>query len=108
MWKTFGIPPRQITRRKETSSLETLAAEVAVHRHEALLQHNLAQPLTSAAVKHLDADAVRLETAVKSLSDPTSITPVSQILRRGTVPPQQTGSPRTGHPHTTHRQGVAA
>lgn len=91
VWKTFGVPPRQTMRRKAIASLEALAAEVAIHRHEAFLQHNLAQTLASAAVQHLGADPQSLEAAVKALSDPTSTAPVSQILRRGTVPPQQTG-----------------
>jgi hypothetical protein len=91
VWKTYGIPPRQTMRRKEIDSLEALAAEVAIHRDEAFLQHNLAQTLASAAVQHLGADPGRLEGAVKALSDPTSTTPVSQILHRGTVAPWQTG-----------------
>ncbi|MFE7115283.1 hypothetical protein ACFU99_07625 [Streptomyces sp. NPDC057654] len=92
VWKTFGVPPRQTMRRKALPSLEALAAEVAIHRHEAFLQHSLAQTLASAAVQHLGADPQRLEAAVKALSDPTGTTPVSQILRRGPMPPQ----PRTG------------
>jgi hypothetical protein len=92
VWKTFGVPPRQTMRRKEITSLEALAAEVAVHRHEAFLQHSLAQMLASAAVQHLGADPQRLEAAVKALSNPASTTPISQILRRGPMPPQQ----RTG------------
>ncbi|MFD4144093.1 hypothetical protein [Streptomyces sp. NPDC058572] len=91
VWKTFGNPPHQTMRRKGIGSLEAIAAEVAIHRHEAFLQHNLAQTLASTAVQHLGADPQRLEAAVKALSDPTSTVPVSQILRRGTVPPQQTG-----------------
>ncbi|WJV51683.1 hypothetical protein [Streptomyces flavofungini] len=91
VWKIFGNPPRQTTRRTPIPSLEALAAEVAVHRHEAFLQHSLAQTLASAAVKHLGADPQHLEAAVKALSDPTSTVPVSQILRRGTVAPPQSG-----------------
>jgi hypothetical protein len=89
VWKTFGNPPQQTMRRKEISTLEELAFEIAVHRHEAFLQHSLAQILASAAVQYLGADSGRLEAAVKALSDPSSSTPVSQILRRGTGPPQQ-------------------
>lgn len=91
VWKTFGVPPRQTMRRKAIPSLEALAAEVAIHRHEAFLQHNLAQTLASAAVQHLGADPQSLEAAVRALSDPTDTTPVSQILRRGPMPPQRTG-----------------
>ncbi|MFF3277220.1 hypothetical protein ACFYWU_40820 [Streptomyces chrestomyceticus] len=91
MWKTFGAPPRQTMRRKAIPSLEALAAEVAIHRHEAFLQHSLAQTLASAAVRHLGADSQSLEAAVKALSDPTSTVPVSQILRRGTVAPPPSG-----------------
>ncbi len=85
VWMTFGNPPRQTTRRKEIGSLEALAAEMAIHRHEALLQTRLAQTLQAAAVQKLGADPQRLEAAVKALSDPTSTIPVSQILR-GTPP----------------------
>ncbi|WP_455362344.1 hypothetical protein [Streptomyces sp. SYSU K21746] len=89
VWKTFGNPPHQTMRRKEIPTLEALAAEVAIHRHEAFLQYSLAQTLTSAAVQHLGADPQRLEAAVKALSNPASTTPVSQIRRRGPMPPQQ-------------------
>ena len=91
VWKTYGIPPRQTTRRKAIGSLEELAVEIAIHRHEALLQHSLARMLASAAVKHLGADPGCLEAAVKALSDPSSTVPVSQILRGPVVAPQQTG-----------------
>ncbi|MEU6442490.1 hypothetical protein [Streptomyces sp. NPDC047046] len=86
VWKTFGNPPHQTVRRTAIPSLEALAVEVAIHRHEAFLQHHLAKSLASAAVQHLGADPGRFEAAVAALSDPTSTTPVSQILAGGAPP----------------------
>jgi len=82
---TFGVPPKQTTRTTTLPSLEQTAVEVALHRHEAFLQHQLAAALTDAAVRHLGADPGRLEQAVRALSDPASTTPVGRILR-GTPP----------------------
>lgn len=84
---TYGDPPHQRVRRKTIESLEALVTAIAEHRHEAFLQTRLAQHLASAAVQHLGAEPARLEAAVNVLSDPTSTTPVSQLLR-GTPPPQ--------------------
>ncbi|MEN8649449.1 hypothetical protein ABCR94_02040 [Streptomyces sp. 21So2-11] len=90
VWMTFGAGPKKTTRRKIIGSLEALAVTVAEHRHEAFLQRGLADQIAQAAVTYLGADPGRLEAAVRSLSDPTSTVPVSQILR-GTPPPQTPG-----------------
>lgn len=90
VWMTFGAGPKQTTRRTTIGSLEALAIAVADHRHEAFLQRGLADQLIQAAVTYLGADPGRLESVVRSLSDPASTVPVSQILR-GTVPPQTPG-----------------
>ena len=78
---TFGVPPKQSTRTKVIRTLDQVAVEIALHRHEAHLQQLLTQYLAEAAVRHLGADPARLEAAVKALSDPQSTTPVGRILR---------------------------
>ena len=78
---TFGVPPRQTTRTKMIRTLDQAAVEIALHRHEARLQHLLAHHLAGAAVSHLGADPIRLEAAIQALSDPQSTTPVGRILR---------------------------
>ena len=76
---TFGVPAKQTTRTKVIRALDQVVIEIALHRHEAHLQHFLARHL--AAVRHLGADPARLEAAVLALFDPNSTTPVGRILR---------------------------
>ncbi|MEY9840508.1 hypothetical protein [Streptacidiphilus sp. EB103A] len=78
---TFGVPPKQTVKSQVIRTLDQVAVEIALHRHEARLQHLLAQHLADAAVRHFGADRARLEAAVQALSDPDSTTPVGRILR---------------------------
>lgn len=89
---TFGADPKKTSRRKSIGSLKTLAVTVAEHRHEdeAFSHHGLANQLAQATVTYLGAGPERLVAAVRSLSDPISAVPVSQILR-GTPPLQTPG-----------------
>ncbi|WP_431047133.1 ATP-binding protein [Streptomyces sp. P1-3] len=86
LWTTHGVPPRQTTRRKAIPTPVDLVIAVAEHRHEAYLQTRLAQHLAGAAVQHLGLDPDRLETAVRSLADPTRKVPLETLLH-GTPPP---------------------
>lgn len=81
VWMALGHGPKQTTRRRSFRSMEALAVAVATHRHEALLQRQLADALVSAAVEHLGADPGRREEAVRALSDPTSNVPLGISLR---------------------------
>ncbi|MFE2870941.1 hypothetical protein [Embleya sp. NPDC059259] len=63
---TYGIGPKQSTRRTTLDSLNALITAVAAHRHEAFLREGLARALMGVAVTRLGADPQRLDAAVRA------------------------------------------